>query len=196
MREEAERRSPALATTTVSEKGRVIGNPITIAGIPLPSDSPPVLAFIAAHVAAGLLCVIAGAVAMLSRKQHGRHPQTGTVYYWSLAVVAATMSVLAISRWDEDYYLFILGVLSFLAATIGRTARRGLWPAWARIHMAGMGISYILLITAFYVDNGPNLPLWRELPPIAFWMLPALIGTPILLNAFFRHPLVRGQNSN
>ena len=178
------------------EKGRLIGNPITIAGIPLPSDSPLFLAFIAVHVAAGLACVIAGTVAMLSRKQHGRHPQAGTVYYWLLAVVAATMSVLAISRWDEDYHLFILGVLSFLAATVGRTARRRLWPAWARIHMAGMGGSYILLITAFYVDNGPNLPLWRELPPIAFWMLPALIGVPILLNAFFRHPLVRRQNSN
>jgi hypothetical protein len=180
----------------ISEKGRVIGNPITIAGIPLPSDSPLFLAFIAAHVAAGLLCVFAGAVAMLSRKQRGRHPQTGTVYYWSLAIVAATMSVLAISRWDEDYRLFILGVLSFLAATVGRMARRRLWLVWVQIHMAGMGISYILLITAFYVDNGPNLPLWRELPPIAFWTLPVLIGTPILLNAFFRHPLVRRQNSN
>ena len=174
----------------------MVGNPITIAGIPLPSDSPLFLAFIAVHVAAGLVCVVAGAVAMLSRKQRGRHPLAGTVYYWSLAVVATTMSVLAISRWAEDYHLFILGALSFLAATLGRTARRRLWGGWARIHMSGMGASYILMITAFYVDNGPNLPLWRELPQIAFWILPTLIGAPILLNAFFRHPLVRRQNSN
>jgi hypothetical protein len=128
---------------------------------------------------------------MLSRKQHGRHPQAGTVYYWSLAVVAATMAVLAIARWAEDYHLFILGALSFLAATIGRTARRRQWLGWVRIHMTRMGASYILLITAFYVDNRPNLPLWRELPPIAFWILPTLIGTPILLNALLRHPLAR-----
>jgi hypothetical protein len=57
--------------------------------------------------------------------------------------------------------------------------------------MTGMGASYILMITAFYVDNGPNLPLWRELPPIAFWILPTLVGTPILLNALLRHPLAR-----
>jgi hypothetical protein len=57
--------------------------------------------------------------------------------------------------------------------------------------MTGMGASYIVMITAFYVDNGPNLPLWRELPHIAFWILPALVGVPILLNAFFRHPLAR-----
>jgi len=56
-------------------------------------------------------------------------------------------------------------------------------------------VSYILMITAFYVDNGPNLPLWRELPPLAFWTLPTLIGAPILINAFFRHPLVRNHRS-
>jgi hypothetical protein len=104
------------------------------------------------------------------------------------------MSILAISRWSEDYHLFALGLLSFIAATIGRTARRHLWLGWPRIHMTGMAVSYILMITAFYVDNGPNLPLWRELPPIAFWILPTLIGAPILLNALLRHPLVRHRN--
>jgi hypothetical protein len=59
--------------------------------------------------------------------------------------------------------------------------------------MTGMAPSYILMITAFYVDNGPNLPLWRELPPPAFWILPALIGAPILINALLRHPLVRAN---
>jgi rsbT co-antagonist protein RsbR len=34
-----------------------------------------------------------------------------------------------------------------------------------------MGASYILMLTAFYVDNGPNLPLWSELPWLAFWVL-------------------------
>jgi hypothetical protein len=132
----------------------MIGNPTTIAGIPLPSDAPLFLAFIAVHLAAGLTAVVAGASAMLSRKQPGRHPQAGTVYYWALAVVFVKMSVLALSRWSEDYHLFILGLLSFVAATIGRTARRKLWPSWPRIHMTGMAASYILMITAFYVDTG------------------------------------------
>ena len=167
------------------------GNPTTIGGFPLPSDAPLFLAFIAVHVAAGLTAVIAGAIAMLSRKRPGRHPQAGTVYFWALAVVFVTMSALAFSRWSEDYHLFILGLLSFVAATIGRRARRKLWPSWPRIHMTGMGASYILMITAFYVDNGPNLPLWRQLPPLAFWILPTLIGAPILIYALLRHPLVR-----
>ena len=173
----------------------MIGHPTTIGGFPLPSDAPFFLAFVAVHVAAGLIAVITGAIAMLSRKRLGRHPQAGTVYYWALSVVFATMSALAFSRWSDDYHLFILGLLAFIAATIGRTARRKLWPSWPRIHMTGMGVSYILMITAFYVDNGPNLPLWRELPPLAFWTLPTLIGAPILINAFFRHPLVRNHRS-
>jgi hypothetical protein len=164
------------------------GTPITIGGIVLPSDTPLFLTLVALHVAAGLTCVVAGVLAMLSRKQCRCHPLAGTIYYWSLAIVFVTMSMLSISRWAEDYHLFVLGTLSFIAATVGRTARRRLWPSWARVHMTGMGASYILLITAFYVDNGPNLPLWRELPQIAFWILPSLVGVPILLNTLFRHP--------
>ena len=172
------------------------GNPIEIGGIPLPSDAPLFLALIASHIAAGLVCVIAGAVAMLSRKRRGSHPQAGTIYYFALAAVFVTMMVIGFFRWSEDYHLVVLGVLSFFAATIGRTARRRLWPSWARLHMAGMGASYILLLTAFYVDNGPNLPLWRLLPPAAFWFVPAAVGTPILVHVLLRHPLVRRQNSN
>lgn len=174
----------------------MIGNPTTIGGIPVPSDTPLFLAFIALHIAVGLTAVVAGAVAMLSRKEPGRHPLAGTIYYWALAVVFVTMSVLAISRWSEDYHLFILGVLSFIAGTIGRRARQKIWSSWPRIHMTGMAASYILMLTAFYVDNGPNLPLWRELPPLAFWILPTLVGAPILAKALLWHPLVKRQNSN
>jgi hypothetical protein len=102
------------------------GNPINIGGIPLPSDAPLFLALVAIHVATGLVCVIAGAVAMLSHKAPGRHPQAGTVYYWALAVVFVTMLLIGLSRWLDDYHLIILGALSFLAATLGRRARQRL----------------------------------------------------------------------
>src|SRR5262249_29623870 len=60
---------------------------IVVLGIPIPSSSPFFLATVGVHVAAGLTCVIAGVVAMLSSKRVGRHPSAGTVYYWSLVVV-------------------------------------------------------------------------------------------------------------
>lgn len=173
----------------------LVGRTAVIGGIPLPSDAPLFLALVAMHVAAGLVAVIAGAIAMLSRKRAGRHPQAGTMYYWALSTLFVTMTILALSRWAEDYRLFTLGVLSLTAATIGRTARRRLWQSWAPIHATGMGASYILMITAFYVDNGPNLPLWRHLPPIAFWILPSLLGAPLLVNALLKHPLMRPDNA-
>ena len=132
---------------------------IVVGGIPIPSDDPVFLSVLAVHVVTGLVCVVAGIAAMLSGKRAGRHPAAGSVYYWSLSGVFATATALAVTRWAEAYHLFILGVLAFAAATLGRTARRQRWDGWVKLHITGMGCSYILLLTAFYVDNGPNLPL-------------------------------------
>jgi hypothetical protein len=166
---------------------------IEVLGIPIPSSSPLFLAVVALHVIVGLTCVIAGLVAMLCAKRPGRHPAAGTVYYWSLAVVFASMTVLSAMRWPEDAHLFFLGLLSFTAATVGRTARRVRWPGWLKYHIIGMGSSYILLLTAFYVDNGQNLPLWRSFPSLVYWVAPSLVGLPILIRVLLRHPLILQQ---
>jgi hypothetical protein len=50
------------------------------------------------------------------------------------------------------------------------------------------------LLTAFYVDNGPHLPLWQLLPPIAFWTLPSLFGLPLLLRARRATAPVHGES--
>src|SRR6476620_10660680 len=102
------------------------------------------------------------------------------------------MSALSFMRWAENYHLFILGVLSFASALFGRTAVQRRWHQWPRLHLTGMGSSYIFMLTAFYVDNGKNLPLWRELPQIAFWFLPSAVGVPLILYALLRHPVVLG----
>jgi hypothetical protein len=166
---------------------------VLILGIPIPSSSPVFLAVVAVDVVAGVGCVIAGLVAMLSAKRPGRHPTAGTAYYGLLAVVFASMSVLSLIRWPEDADLFVLGVLAFTAATVGRAARRVRWSGWLRYHVSGMGLCYILLLTAFYVDNGPNLPLWRDLPSLVFWVAPSIVGLPILIRVLSRHPLVVQQ---
>ena len=161
-----------------------------VAGIPIPSTSPVFLAVVGLHVAVGLVCVVAGAIAMLSAKRPGRHPTFGTIYYWGLVAVFVSASGLSAVRWAEDHHLFILGLLALAAASLGRTARRQRWAGWVRLHIAGMGLSYILLLTAFYVDNGKSLPLWRDLPPITYWLLPLAVGLPLIVHALLRHPLV------
>lgn len=145
--------------------------------------SPLFLAFLVMHVGAGLTCVVAGAAAGLSRKRPGRHPLFGTIYFWALLVVFVSSTGMSTLRWSADYHLFILGTIAFGVGSIGYSARKIRWDGWPAYHIAGMGGSYIVLLTAFYVDNGPKLPLWDRLPNIAFWTLPALIGLPLVVRA-------------
>jgi uncharacterized membrane protein len=164
------------------------GDTTIVAGIEIPSVSPVFLTVVGIHVLLGIACVITGLIAMLSEKRPGRHPKFGTIYFWFLSAVFATATFLSAMRWAEDYHLFILGALSFTAAFLGRTARR---QGSIRLHITAMGLSYILLLTAFYVDNGRSLPLWKDLPPIAYWLLPGALGIPIIIRALMRHPLAR-----
>jgi hypothetical protein len=159
-------------------------------GVPVPSVDPFFLAVVRCHILVGIICVVAGIAAMLSQKRRGQHSTFGTIYYWCLSVLVVSATGLSLVQWTENYHLFFLGVLSFIAATIARTALRQSWRNRLRVHLASMGVSYILMLTAFYVDNGKNLPLWRELPQWAFWVLPAAVGVPIIMFVMFRHPLI------
>lgn len=164
---------------------------INFAGIEIPSSDPVFLAIVAVHILLGLVCTVAGAIAMLSVKRSGPHPTFGSIYFWCLGAIFVTATALATVRWSEDYWLFILGALAFSAALLGRTARRRRWRNWVRLHITGMGMSYVLLLTAFYVDNGTSLPVWRSLPAIAYWLVPAAVGIPLIVRALLWHPLMR-----
>lgn len=157
-----------------------------IVGFDLPSNSPLFLGVLSVHILFGIASAILGIAAMLSMKRRGKHPQFGTAYYWCLALLFGSATILAVMRWAEDYHLFILGALSFFAASVGRIARRHLWRRWVDFHVTGMGLSYILMLTAFYVDNGKNLPVWRDLPYLAYWVLPGALGIPLIISALNR----------
>jgi hypothetical protein len=149
------------------------------------STAPAFLAFLAVHVLAGLTAVITGAAAALVRKGSPRHIRAGRWYYRAITVVFATATILAAMRWRQDYYLFLIGAVAFTAATIGVQHRRRHRPGDTG-HIAGMGIAYVAMLTAFYVDNGPHLPLWDRLPTLTFWFLPTAIGGPIITRAVIR----------
>jgi peptidoglycan/LPS O-acetylase OafA/YrhL len=121
-------------------------------------------------------------------------PSVDPVFLTIVAALVVTATSLAIARWAEDYHLLILGALAFLAAFLGRRARREQWRGWALYHIPGMGLSYVIMLTAFYVGNGKSLPLWDQLPPIAYWVLPAAIGVPLIVRTLRRHPLAQGRS--
>lgn len=155
---------------------------------PVLTAGPAFQAFLLFHVLSGLTCIVTAAVACLARKRPGVHPRWGTVYFGSLAVVVASATGMSIIRWQEDRLLFALGLLAFALAMMGLLARRRRprrWPTWHGVGMAG---SYIILLSAFLLDNSRFIPLIKLIEPEPIrWFLPPAVGLPLLAAALLRY---------
>jgi uncharacterized membrane protein len=152
-----------------------------------PAPFLPVTPLIAMHVASGLSAVGAGALAMLSIKGGASHRRAGLAYLAALTLLVISGSALALADVPARRHLLALGVLALLLAALGYGIRLRRRPGWRPYHLLMMGISYIVMLTAFYVDNGPRLPLWWRLPPWALWLLPAVLGVVPLVRAWRRY---------
>ena len=157
-----------------------------ILGLPTPDSGPVFTATLLVHIACGLTAVVAGALAATAKKRRGRHPRAGRVYLLALAGVFITAGVMATIRWHDDAHLFGIALVAFGLGLYGYRARRRHRAGWPLQHAIGMGGSYIALLTGFYVDNGPNLPVWNRLPHLTYWLLPTIIGTPLIWRALHR----------
>jgi uncharacterized membrane protein len=142
------------------------------------------IVLLAIHLPAGVMAVISGAGAMLAQKGETTHRRLGRIYLGALAVLCLSGAGLVATRWPHFPHLLALGLAAAALASTGYAARRRPTPI---VHLVGMGGSYIVMLTAFYVDNGPKLPLWNLLPAAAFWVLPSLVGVPLLVRAAQRH---------
>jgi hypothetical protein len=158
-------------------------NASELLGVPVGSDEPAFLLALGAHVAAGLTAVLAGAFAAFSPKRPGLHPRAGLIYWWGLFWIFISSLVMAALRWPHDTHLVIVGVVGLMAGTWGLVLRHRARPKWRELHLVAMGISYIALLTGFYVDNGPHLPAWRVLPRWSFWVLPSVVGAAVILRS-------------
>jgi uncharacterized membrane protein len=157
-----------------------------ILGLPIPDAGPVFAIALVVHIAAGITAVTAGALAATAQKRPGRHPIAGRVYLAALTTIAATATIMAIIRWHEDAHLFAIACIAFTLGVFGWRARRRQRPGWPTRHAIGIGGSYIALLTGFYVDNGPFLPIWDRLPHITYWLLPAAVGIPLIWLALHR----------
>ncbi len=156
-------------------------------GIEVPDGGPVFLAALGVHIPAGIVAVVAGTVAALAPKRRGRHTAAGTVFLGAVAVIAATAAVMAAVRWEHGRHLLAVAVVTAVLAGTGWAARRRRRRRWLLLHGAAMAGAFIALLTGFYVDNGPQLPGWDRLPPLAFWFLPAAVGVPVTVYALARN---------
>lgn len=131
------------------------------------------------HVLAATGGLILGPVAMAARKRRGRHTRAGGVYHWLMLVTCVTAVGMAVLEWGRIWWFVPIAVFSYANALLGYLAVRIRWRGWLQEHIAGMGGSYIALITALLVVNSQPAPMW-------VWFLPTAIGTPLIVVAIAR----------
>lgn len=132
------------------------------------------------HIAAGSVCLATGLAAALARKSKGIHTAAGEVYHGAYVVILITSVWMAVIHWTESAYLLFIGIFSYSFALLGYLARKLRRPGWLTRHISGMIGSYIAIVTAILVVNGPHIPYLNQLPPLTLWFLPTLIGSPII----------------
>jgi len=89
---------------------------------------------------------------MLTRKGSRRHRRLGRLYLFALAGLGLTAPILVAVDWAHRWHLAVLGALALGAATAGFVAVRLRHPVRLTVHITGMGIAYVAMLTAFYVD--------------------------------------------
>src|SRR5918992_1094139 len=129
---------------------------------------------LAIHVAAGATGLILGPLTMRATKRRGPHTRLGEAYHWVMLAATATAAALAVLAWHELWWFLPIAVFSYGNAFVGYVAAKRRRRGWLRLHIAGMGGSYIALVTALLVVNlGEALPI--------VWFVPTIVGTPILV---------------
>src|SRR5689334_20969123 len=107
---------------------------------------------IVAHAAAGIAALVLGLLALTARKRRGRHTRAGDAYFWVMVPLLA--SGLVIGARDPAISPFEIAVIPtggplVLGYWAGkRRPRHLLGQRWLTWHIAGMGGSFIGVVTA------------------------------------------------
>ena len=118
------------------------------------------------HVTAGTAGLLLGPVWVVARLLGRRGGALAWGYQLSVAVVAASGGVLAVTA-PGLAWLLPVAVLTGGLAGAGALARARDWPHWRTLQPHLLGGSYIALVTGALIASTGN-PVW--------WVLPALVG--------------------
>ncbi|MFK2824767.1 DUF2306 domain-containing protein [Bacillus sp. B190/17] len=147
------------------------------------------------HIATGVICLLTGLFSGFSKKKKGKHTLFGQIYFWSYSLVFLSAVIMAILHWEESAYLFYIALFSFSLALLGYFSVKKKWKNWLSTHIGGMLGSYIGIVTATLVVNSHRVPLLNEVPILIVWLMPTIIGTPIIIKIGSKYTPKRKKNS-
>lgn len=91
---------------------------------------------LAAHVVAGSLALILGAVGLSAERPPVYLSRAGSVYPWAVLGVALSAGGLVLFDWSALWWLSLLAALSYGLALLGYLAPRRHWRGWVRAYTA------------------------------------------------------------
>jgi hypothetical protein len=134
------------------------------------------------HVASGVLALALGPLALLAaRRQQRRFGLLRDAYSWTVLIVCTTATAVSVLAWARLWWLVPIAALAYSLTLAGQLGSKLDWPAWVRAH--GWGGSYIALVTALLVVAARGVSAALE---AAAWLLPAAIGTPLIVRTHTR----------
>ena len=132
------------------------------------------------HIISASTALLLGLCAFLAPKQAGIHPTLGRVYGAFVGLTCLTAIVMGGMHWRTSLYLIPLAILAYSLVIQGRRAIRQPSAYSSHRHIRGMLGSYITLCTAYLITNGSRLPVFSAWPTWTHWLLPSLIGIPMI----------------
>ncbi|MBI4635560.1 MAG: DUF2306 domain-containing protein [Candidatus Rokubacteria bacterium] len=132
------------------------------------------------HILIGAAGLVLGPIAMYAAKRPGLHTRAGEIYHWLMLVVCLSAALLAWLDWQRLWWFLPIAAGSYAFALFGYVAAKRRWRQWLVAHIAGQGGSYIAMTTALLVVN------WKSLTGVSGigapwpWILPTLVGTPLI----------------
>jgi hypothetical protein len=126
-------------------------------------------AVLVVHVAAGVLAVLLGPVALAGALRGHRVTRAGLGYHGAVAVLCLTAVGLVPFDWSRLWFFIPVAVVTYLFVLYGDRSARSPRPRWFRGVLRGYGGAWIALWTAILIVSVPDHP-WT-------WVVPALVGS-------------------
>ncbi|ADB34990.1 hypothetical protein Kfla_5987 [Kribbella flavida DSM 17836] len=124
------------------------------------------------HVAAGVVGVLLGPLAIWLTLRRRRLTWAGEIYHWAIALVCLTAVVMVPYDWAGLWVFWPIALASYLFVYFGQRAAESPGGLWYRGVLRGYGGGWIALWTAILVVSADDHP-WT-------WAVPAVLGTALI----------------